>query len=86
MKKLILLVIFLSMIVTVQANAEILKCEGAIVNSKANDFDKRITVHINVVVPDGNAEGYVLTLAEKKTGKFKSFTHFSSRLFWVRFL
>ena len=69
--KVLLAVTVLAMIVTTQANGEILKCEGSIVNSR-NDFDKRITVYINVVIPDDNAEEYVLTLADKENWKFKS--------------
>lgn len=73
MKKVYLAAAVLAMIVTTQANGEILKCKGSIVNSNASDFDKRITVYIDVVVPDDNAEEYVLTLADKKNGQFKSF-------------
>jgi hypothetical protein len=69
--KVLLAVTVLAMVVTTQANGEILKCEGSIVNSR-NDFDKRITVYINVVIPDDNAEEYVLTLADKENWKFKS--------------
>ena len=76
MKKLILAT-FLSMIFMAQANGEILKCEGAIVNSKGNEFEKRITYYIDVVMPDENAEEYVLTLADKKTGQFKSLLQYN---------
>jgi hypothetical protein len=71
MKKTLLTVLVLGMVVTTQASGEILRCEGSIVNSR-NDFEKRITVYIDVVIPDEIAEEYILTLADEKTGKLRS--------------
>ncbi len=70
MKKILLAVTILATIVTTQVNGEILKCEGSIVNSRY-DFEKRISVYIDVVIPDANVEEYVLTLADKESRKSK---------------
>ena len=70
MKKVLLAVIFLAIVVDAEANSEILKCEGSLVNSR-NDFEKRITIYIDVAIPDKGAEGYVLALTDKNTGDFK---------------
>jgi hypothetical protein len=48
-----------------------LNCVGSIVNSK-NAFERRITVYINVVIPDDTSEEYVLTLGDKESGRSKS--------------
>ena len=71
MKKLPLAIIIMATFVTTQANGEILKCEGSIVNSR-NEFEKKIIFHIDIVIPSDNAEKYVLTLADKDSGQFKS--------------
>ena len=71
MKKTSLAIIILLIISSTLYAGEILQCEGSIVNS-INDFDKRITYNIKIVIPTKNAEEYVLTLSEKDSGKFKS--------------
>ena len=72
MEKIFFVATILIFIVPALSNGEILKCEGCIVNS-TNDFDKRITYYIDIVIPADNAEEYLFTLADKNSGKFKSF-------------
>jgi len=71
MKKIFFVLTILILIVPALSNGEMLKCEGYIVNS-TNDFDKRITYYIDIVIPADNAEEYVIALADKDSGKFKS--------------
>jgi len=73
MKRIILIVIAVTLfdvVVGAVANSETLRCEGSIVNSR-NDFEKRITIYIDVAIPEKGTEGYILALTDKNAGNFK---------------
>jgi hypothetical protein len=69
--KILLSATIFALIIAAQANGEILNCDGSIVNS-LNDFDKRITVHIDVAIPTDNDKEFILTLANKDNKQFES--------------